>query len=141
MQPHDAHTLPRVVIAERHAASRHALEQLVSISHSGDVVGAAADMRTAGQLARRASPDVLIVDADMLADERRDLGPLPAAMAIVAVGLERHPGAAALAARHGAGAYVVIDDAHMTLADALARVATPSAERDRWPRVSPGPLL
>jgi DNA-binding NarL/FixJ family response regulator len=126
-----APVLPRVVIADTHPATRRALVKVIVLLAIGQVVGTAADMRTAGGLARRQDADVLLVDADLLAEERHGLGPVPVALKVVALGLERHPGAAARAVRNGAHAYVVKDDACDRLGEALAAIVRPSGARRR----------
>jgi DNA-binding NarL/FixJ family response regulator len=122
----------RVVIADRHAGVRRALASLVALSGAGSVVGSVADLSGAGRIARASRADVLVVDADLLAGHRDELGLLPAATTIIALGMERHPGAASLAVRHGASAYLVKDQAHTGLAELLRTAVRPT----RTPRRS-----
>jgi DNA-binding NarL/FixJ family response regulator len=126
-----APALPRVVIADAHPATRRALVKVIVLLAIGEVVGTAPDMRTAGGLTRKQDADVLLVDADLLAEERHGLGPVPAALKVVALGLERHPGAAGRAMRNGAHAYVVKDEACDGLGEALAAMVRPSGAMRR----------
>ena len=110
---------PRVVIADGHPSVRRALESLTTFS-GAIVAGSGADLATAGSDVRRSRAALLLVDADLLADQRADLGPLPARTAIIALGMERHPEAAARARRLGAAAYFLKDQAHTVLSDLLS---------------------
>ena len=116
---------PRVVIADPHSGVRQALESLIVLTGAGSVVGSAPDLATAGRLARSARADVVLVDANLLADEEHALGPLSSAATIVAIGMERHPTAARSAVGRGAAAYVVKDQAHLDL-PAVLRAVRPS---------------
>ena len=122
----------RVVIADDHEGVRRALDSLIRLSGAGVVVGRASDLRTAGRLARMHWADVLVVDADLLAEQRSAVGPLTAAVTIIAVGMERHPAARERALRLGASSYIVKDQAHTELADALLDL-TPTTSRARQP--------
>jgi DNA-binding NarL/FixJ family response regulator len=90
---------------------RSALEAVVARSPDATLTGSVADLTAAGRVARRTAADVLLVDADVFFDEHDGLGPLSAATAIVALGMERHPRAAARARSLGARAFVVKDEA------------------------------
>ena len=129
MRQHLQDRVARVVIADGHPGVRHALEALVTISGAGSVAGVAADLRAAGPLLRGA--DVLVVNADLLADDRGGLGPLPATTTIVAVGMERHPAATERALRHGAAAYLVMDELLTELDDVLRRAVRPTGDPSR----------
>ena len=54
---------PRVVVADDHAAMRHAIEQVLSSSF--DVVASVADGREAVEAAHRLAPDVVVLDITM----------------------------------------------------------------------------
>ena len=121
---------PRVVIADRHGGMLRALESLIVLTGAGVVVGTACELASAGQLARRHRADVVLADADLLADEQHALGPLSSAVKIVATGMERHHSAASAATRRGASAWIVKDQAHTDL-PALLRAVRPSAATRR----------
>jgi DNA-binding NarL/FixJ family response regulator len=123
---------PRVVIADPHRGMCSALESTVRLSGVASVAGVASDLVSAGRIMRSLRADVLLVDADLLAEHSADLGPLSADTTIIALGMERHPGAAARARRHGASAYVVKNHSHAELADPLSSaVRRSSAPRRR----------
>ena len=109
----------RVVIAEAHPGMRRALGAVLSVGTPTMVLAEVANLSAAGAAIRAYGADTLVVDADLLADHRFELGPLPAGVSIVALGMEHHPGAGPRALRHGADAYVVKDRAHLDLADAV----------------------
>ena len=124
---------PRVVIVDRHAGVRHALESLIRLTGTGVVVGTARDVAGAGRLARSEGADVVVVDADLLSDQHAALGPLASAVAIIATGMERHRAATECAARRGAAGYVVKDQAHTEL-PAVLRAVRPRAVSSRSTR-------
>lgn len=98
---------------------RSALETMLSQQAGILVVAVAADLAEAGAASRRLAGDALVVDAGLLHGSRLELGPLSSATRLVAVGMERHACAAERAQAAGALAYVVKDQAHVLLADAL----------------------
>lgn len=109
----------RVVIAEPHPGMRQALEAALARHEGILVVAAVADLPAAGVAVRRHGGAAVVVDDRLLRADRFALGPLSAATTLVAVGMENHPRAVERAHSVGALAYVVKDDAHLLLADAL----------------------
>src|SRR5688500_4250149 len=109
----------RVVVADGHTGMRRALEAVLAVVPTLTVVAVVADMAAAGAALRHHRADALAVDSGLLVERRHDLGPLPAHLVVVALGMEHHAAATARAVAHGAHAYVVKDRAHAELAKAL----------------------
>jgi DNA-binding NarL/FixJ family response regulator len=97
------------VVAHGSTAGRYALSLLVEAEPGIEVVGAAAQATEAGHLARTHDADVLVLSEQLLVAGR--LGMLPASCAVVILGLEDHPAAAAAAQARGARHYVLWDRA------------------------------
>jgi DNA-binding NarL/FixJ family response regulator len=97
----------RVVIAHASPSGRFALRMLVDAEPGVEVVAAAASATDAGRLAREHGADFLVVYEALLAVGRP--GVLPSSCALVILGLEDHPAAAAAAKARGARAYVLWD--------------------------------
>jgi DNA-binding NarL/FixJ family response regulator len=108
----------RIVVADRHDGFRHALRELLSADPALSVTEAA-DLRAAGVAVRRARAHALVVDVGLLDADRGRLGPVPAGMMIVVVGMDDTPAREHQALRAGADAYVVKDRAHTTLVHIL----------------------
>jgi DNA-binding NarL/FixJ family response regulator len=111
----------RVVIAHGSASGRFALRMLVEAEPGLAVVGAAAQAQEAGHLAREHRADVLVLFEQLLLTGRP--GVLPASCAVVLLGLEDHPAAAAAAKARGARHYVLWDRAAEELPPILRAAA------------------
>ena len=135
-----------IVIADAHPGYRRALRGLAERDPTLSVVADVADLREAGDVTRRRNVDALVVDADLLEAGRAQLGPLPATTAIVVMGMDDSRWSAQRAVRDGAHAYVVKDDAHLSLprvlrgwrglsgAQGAAWGVAPAQDRPREPR-------
>jgi DNA-binding NarL/FixJ family response regulator len=99
----------RVVIAHGSPAGRFALRMLVDGEPGVEVVAAATLATEAGRLAREHGADFLVLYEGLLAVGRP--GVLPTTCALVILGLEDHPAAAAAAKARGARDYVLWDRA------------------------------
>jgi DNA-binding NarL/FixJ family response regulator len=99
----------RVVIAHGSPAGRFALRMLVEAEPGVEVVAAATLATEAGRLAREHRADFLVLYEGLLAVGRP--GVLPVTCALVLLGLEDHPAAAAAAKARGARFYVLWDRA------------------------------
>jgi DNA-binding NarL/FixJ family response regulator len=116
----------RVVIAHGAPAGRFALRMLVDGEPGVEVVAAATLATEAGCLAREHGADVLVLYEGLLAVGRP--GVLPTSCALIVLGLEDHPAAAAAAKARGARDYVLWDRAAEDLPPLLrAATAQPSA--------------
>jgi DNA-binding NarL/FixJ family response regulator len=127
----DQHTRPggdatRVVVAHGSAAGRYALRLLIDAEPGIDMVAAATQAIEGGRLARDHDADVLVLSEQLLAEGRP--GVMPASCAVVVLGLEDHPAAAAAAKARGARHYVLWDRAAEDLPPVL-RGAGSSAVR------------
>jgi DNA-binding NarL/FixJ family response regulator len=111
----------RVVIAHGSAAGRYALRLLVDAEPGIEVVAAAAQAAAGGRLAREHDADVLVLSEQLLAVGRP--GVLPASCAVVVLGLEDHPAAAAAAKARGARHYVLWERAAEDLPPVLRTCA------------------
>jgi DNA-binding NarL/FixJ family response regulator len=99
----------RIVIAHGAASGRFALRMLIEGEPGMEVVAEAALATDAGHWARKGHADFLVLYQGLLAHGRP--GVLPASCAIVLLGLEDHPAAAAAAKAQGASNYVLWDRA------------------------------
>lgn len=99
----------RVVIAHSSPSGRFALRMLIEAEPGVEVVAAAASATEAGRLAREHGADFLVLYEGLLAVGRA--GVLPASCALILLGLEDHPAAAAAAKARGAHDYVLWDRA------------------------------
>ncbi len=95
----------RVVIAHGAPSGRFALRMLIDGEPGIEVVAAATLAAEAGRLAREHGADFLIIYEGLLAVGRP--GVLPTSCALVILGLEDHPAAAAAAKARGARDYVL----------------------------------
>jgi DNA-binding NarL/FixJ family response regulator len=111
----------RVVIAHGSATGRYALRLLIDAEPGIDVVATGAQAAAGGRLAREHDADVLVVSEQLLALGRP--GVLPASCAVVILGLEDHPAAAAAAKARGARHYVLWDRAAEDLPPVLRACA------------------
>jgi DNA-binding NarL/FixJ family response regulator len=99
----------RVVIAHGSRSGRFALRMLVEAEPGVVMVADAALATEAGHLARAHNADVLVLYEGLLAVGH--IGVLPISCALVILGLEDHPAAAAAAKARGARDYVLWDRA------------------------------
>jgi DNA-binding NarL/FixJ family response regulator len=107
-----------IVVADRHAGFRQALCDILAAEAALSVL-AVADLRAAGDEIRRRRADALVVDVSLLEAERHRLGPVPAGLHVVVVGMDDAPARRRQALAGGAHAYVVKDRAHTELAPVL----------------------
>lgn len=107
-----------IVIADRHGGFRRVLRDLLAADPALSVTEAA-DLRSAGTAIRRNRARALVVDVGLLEADRSALGPVAAGTFIVAVGMDRTRARAHRALLAGADAYVLKDDAHLTLLEIL----------------------
>lgn len=99
----------RVVIAHGAPSGRFALRMLIDGEPGVELVAAAASATEAGRLAREHDADFLVLYEGLLAVGRP--GVLPTSCALVILGLEDHPAAAAAAKARGAREYLLWDRA------------------------------
>jgi DNA-binding NarL/FixJ family response regulator len=113
----------RVVIAHGSPAGRYALRLLVDAEPGIETVAVTAQATEGGRLARAHDADFLVLSEQLLAVGRPGL--MPASCAVVVLGLEDHPAAAAAAKARGARSYVLWDRAAEDLPPVLRRAAQP----------------
>ena len=139
----------RIVIADDHPAFRRALHTAIAADPRIEVVAEVRDLRSARSAVLRHRAGALVVDAGVVEADGGALGPLPAGITVIVVGMDDAPGLATHARRLGAAGYVVKDDTRR-LVDALltgaddrevsapARATAPRRPRGR-PARPPGP--
>jgi DNA-binding NarL/FixJ family response regulator len=113
----------RVVVADAHPTVRRALRTLLTTEPGINLVADVATPAAAGAAVRRRGADVLVIASGLLGAGLHALGPLPASTAVVVLGMDADPGIADQWRRHGAAAYLLKDEAHLHLPEALRSVA------------------
>ncbi|MEM7200907.1 MAG: response regulator transcription factor [Planctomycetota bacterium] len=116
----------RILLADDHQIVREGLSSLLTKEGHGEIVGEAADGRTAVKLARQLQPDLVVIDVAMpelngIEATQQILRDHPATRVIV---LSMHADATYVgrALKAGAAAYLLKDCAFEELAEALSRV-------------------
>ncbi|MGB7685810.1 MAG: response regulator transcription factor [Solirubrobacterales bacterium] len=116
-----------IVLADDHAVVRGALKALLEGQVDFEVVGEAADIRSAKAAVADLQPGVLILDVNMpdglAVDAVADLRREAPGTEIVLLTVERAPTLARRAIEAGARAYLVKDAAHLELVDAVRRAS------------------
>ncbi len=116
-----------IVLADDHAVVRGALKALLEGQGDFEVVGEAADIRSAKAAVAELQPGVLILDVNMpdglAVDAVAGLRAEAPGTEIVLLTVERAPTLARRAIDAGARAYLVKDAAHLELVDAVRRAS------------------
>lgn len=117
-----------VVLADDHALVRGALRALLEGREGIEVVGEAGDLAAAEEAVLALAPDVLVLDVNMpdglAVNAIGGLRERAPGTRIVLLTMERDPSLARRALDAGAGGYLLKDDAHLELIEAVRAVAT-----------------